>query len=402
MSQPRQVALFLPTLAGGGAERVMLNLASGIAEQGVPVDLVVVRASGPLAGQARAIAGVQLHELGGRMTLPSIPLLSAYLRRRRPAAIVSALNSANVAAIVAARLARFPGRVVVTVHNDLGRTLEHTRSRRVRVLPYLMRWTFPRAHAIVAVSAGVADSVHDVLGLPRTSIDVIANPVFTRDLLTRGATPPDHPWFASDAPPVVVGVGRLTEQKRFHDLIDAFARVRERRVCRLIILGEGRLRPALEERVRNLGLEGDAALPGFVSDPYPYLRHAAAFVLSSGWEGLPTVLIEALALGTPVVATDCRSGPAEILDGGRLGALVPVGDVFALARAIERALDGSGPQCARPDDVERYTFAAAARAYLRAAGAAPDHSGTAVMHARARDRARMDTAALPEGSPCSW
>jgi len=136
-----------------------------------------------------------------------------------------------------------------------------------------------------------------------------------------------------------LSIGRLTKAKNYSTLIEAFAKVRQQRDVRLAILGNGEERPSLEGLVRRLGLENDVWLPGFVDPPYPYLARASVFVQSSIWEGFPTVIVEALAFGVPVVSTDCPSGPREILENGRFGELVPVGDVEALADAIRRALD---------------------------------------------------------------
>jgi glycosyltransferase involved in cell wall biosynthesis len=156
-----------------------------------------------------------------------------------------------------------------------------------------------------------------------------------------------HPWFAPDQPPVILGVGRLTAQKDFVNLLRAFAIVKQSRPSRLVILGDGPERAALGDLIDRLDLVSDVDMPGFDANPYSYMSRAAVFVLSSAWEGLPTVLIEAMACGTPVVATDCRSGPAEILVGGRFGELVPVGDAAALAAAILRTLERPSPQALR-------------------------------------------------------
>jgi glycosyltransferase involved in cell wall biosynthesis len=169
-------------------------------------------------------------------------------------------------------------------------------------------------------------------------IKVIYNPVITPELFAKAEEPLDHPWFRPGEPPVVLGVGRLTQAKDFPTLIRAFALVRKERPARLMILGEGEERPKLEALVRELGLEEDVALPGFVGNPYKYIARAGVFVLSSAWEGLPTTLVEALALGTPVVSTNCKSGPEEILEEGRWGRLVPVGNIEELAKAIGESL----------------------------------------------------------------
>jgi glycosyltransferase involved in cell wall biosynthesis len=221
--------------------------------------------------------------------------------------------------------------------------LELARDLRARLGLQLISWFYPWADRITAVSEGVADDLAQAAGIPRERIQVIYNPVVTPEFKAKTEAPLDHPWFAPGEPPVVVGAGRLTIQKDFPALIRAFARVRQARPARLLILGEGEERSALEAVVRQLGVERDVSLPGFVSNPYPYMRRAALFVLSSRWEGLPGVLIEAMYCGARLVATDCPSGPREILADGRYGQLVPVGDVAALADAVRAGLDGHIP-----------------------------------------------------------
>jgi glycosyltransferase involved in cell wall biosynthesis len=177
-----------------------------------------------------------------------------------------------------------------------------------------------------------------VAQIPRSRIQVIYNPIATSDLREKSAAILEHPWFKECEPPVVLAVGRLTRQKGFNILIRAFSRVRRTRAVRLMILGEGEERPFLEDLIRQLGLEQEVSLPGFVQNPYPYMQRASLFVLSSRWEGLPTVLVEALYLGTPIISTDCPGGSREILRDGQYGQLVPVDDPFVLADAMELAL----------------------------------------------------------------
>lgn len=330
MSSER-IALFLPDLTGGGAERIMLNLARGLAVRGRPVDLVLVKALGPLLSEVPS--GVRIVELNGRGVLASLPSLVRYLRRERPRALLSTLNTANVVAVWAGRIAGSTTRVVVRQSNTLSRT--HAASRGTRkIVRFLVRHSYRWADDIIAVSDGVARDLAPTAGLPIGRIHVTPNPVVTPDLFLKGQEPLDHPWFGGTAPPVVLGVGRLTRQKDFATLIRAFARVRCQREARLMLLGEGEERPYLESLVQELGLEDDVALPGFVSNPFAYMSRAAMLVLSSAWEGLPGVVVQALAVGTPVIATDCESGPREILADGRFGQLVPVGDEIAIAQAI--------------------------------------------------------------------
>jgi glycosyltransferase involved in cell wall biosynthesis len=229
--------------------------------------------------------------------------------------------------------------------------------------PHLLRAFYPWAAHVVAVSRGAAEDLARTSGLPRDRVHVVYNPVITPGIMARARQSPDHPWFAPGQPPVILGVGRLTRQKDFATLIRAFAELRRCRAGRLMILGEGAERPRLEALAAELGVSAEVALPGFRDDATACMAGSALFVLSSAWEGLPTVLIEALAAGTRVVSTDCPSGPREILQEGRLGALVPVGDSAALARAMSDALDR--PRAAAPPDaLARFTRDAAVDHYL--------------------------------------
>ena len=338
-----KLALFLPSLHGGGAERVKVNLAQGFAERGLKVDLVLAKAEGPYL--SRVSSKVRVVDLRAKRVLYSLPALVQYLRRERPAALLSALNHANVVAIWAKKLACVKTRLVATEHTVLSQSTENTSSLRGRLMPLLIRLFYPWADAVVAVSRGVAEDLSSMTGLPLNKIKVIYNPVITPELFAKAEEPVDHPWFRPGEPPVILGVGRLTAAKDFPTLIRAFALVHKERPARLMILGEGEDRPELEALVRELGLEQDVALPGFVENPYKYMKRAAVFVLSSRWEGLPTVLIEALALGTPVVSTDCPSGPREILKGGECGLLVPPGDPKKLAEGILRILTDKALAC---------------------------------------------------------
>lgn len=338
----KRLAIFVSNMHGGGAQRVTLNLVRGMAERGCLVDLVLARAEGPYLAQVPE--AVQVVDLKASRVLTSLPALVRYLRRERPQAMLSTMNYVNIIALWAQRLAGVPTRIVVSEHIALSRSVQHAPSRRGRLMPQLIRRFYPWADGFVAVSKGVADALAQMTGLPRGRIQVIYNPVVTPELRAKAQATLDHPWLEPGQPPVLLAVGRLTAQKDFPTLIQAFARVRRARPARLLILGEGQERPGLEALVRQLGLEQDVSLPGFVENPYAYMAQASLFVLSSRWEGLPTVLIEALYCGAPLVSTDCPSGPREILRDGQYGQLVPVGDVPALARAIETSLEGETPR----------------------------------------------------------
>ncbi len=277
--------------------------------------------------------------LARRHALNSLFPLIGYLRREQPAALLAAKDRAGRVAILARALSGVHTRVVVRLGTNLSAALrgEGWWRRWPRYLP--MRLIYRWADAVVAVSEGVALDTARITGLPEERIHVVHNPVITPALDRHAAAPCEHPWLRDPDRPVILAAGRLTPQKDFATLIRAFALVRAQRPCRLIILGEGRLRRPLEGLVGELGLGEDVDLPGFEPNPYPLMAAADLFVLSSAWEGSPNVLTEALALGTPVVATDCRSGPREILADGSIGPLVPVGDAPALSKAILRTLD---------------------------------------------------------------
>lgn len=346
-----RVALFAQDLAGGGAERMMINLASGLCEMGIPVDLVLVRKQGPYLSQVPA--AVRIIDLGTGRVLFSIGALARYLRKERPIALLSTLVHVNVAAVLAGRMARVDTRIVVREANyaSLARA---TRSSVLERWAYrLIPWAYRHADAVVCISKGVADDLARNFGIPKERMQWVPNPVVASELQRRAAEDVEHPWLAPGEPPVVLGVGRLTEQKDFATLIRAFAQVRRLRPARLVILGEGELRAQLEALIRDLHLEEDVVLPGFIPNPFAWMRRADVFVLSSLFEGCGNVLVEAMACGTPVIATNCPSGPAEILQGGTYGTLVPVGDVQSIADAVVDVLDNStdpGPLAKRAAD----------------------------------------------------
>jgi glycosyltransferase involved in cell wall biosynthesis len=336
MSRRDHVALFLPSLAGGGAERVMLLLAGAFAARGLTVDLVVACACGPYASHIPA--GVRLVDLGTSGALRALPALVRYLRAEHPPVLLSALDNANLVALWARWIAGVKTSVLVSVHSQLSNKYLNRRLRD-RLMPWLLRRTLCAADAVVAVSRGVADDVARVTGVPCTRIHTIHNPVVPSDLDDSVCAPVDDPFFAPSAPPVVLGVGRLVPEKDFATLLQAFARVRAQRDARLLILGEGPERQSLEALAVELGIAADIHLPGFKVNPFAYMRRARVFALSSVHEGFGNVLAEALATGTAVVSTDCPSGPAEILEHGRYGALCPVGQPEMLANAILKSLD---------------------------------------------------------------
>ena len=359
--RPGPIALFLPSLCFGGAERVAINLAEGFAGLGLPTDLVAVSGRGEFAGQIPP--GVRLIDLKASRVILGLPALVNYLRRERPAAVISFMAHAGIVALWARRLSGTSTPIICTLHTTPAQAARNASKIRNQVMPALLRAFYPWADELVAVSHGVAKGLSQATGLPLSRIRVIYNPIINAEMIAVARQTPDHPWFSPGEPPVILAVGRLAPAKDFATLIRSFAEVRRRRAARLLILGEGEERPALTALAEELGVADDVALPGFRENALAYMAGSAVFVLSSAWEGLPTVLIEALAAGARVVATDCPSGPREILQEGRFGALVPVGDAAGLGEAILDALER--PRATVPPDALRpFTRDAAVHHYL--------------------------------------
>jgi glycosyltransferase involved in cell wall biosynthesis len=332
-----RIALLVPTLEIGGVERVFANLANGLRQCGAEVDLVAGRGGGDMG---RVLAeGTQVFDLESDHMMRSVPRVAKYLRDREPDAMIAAMTHSTAAAVVARTIARQKTKIVATEHTTMSKIVANTSGLKYRLMPLWSRWALKSADLIVAVSGGVADDLSTQTGIPRETLRVIYNPVITDALHTAGTANVEHPWFQPEEPPVILAVGRLDKQKDFPMLVRAFRLIRNRRPARLMILGDGADRNRIEQVVRDTGLADDVALPGFELNPYRFMKRAAAFASSSQWEGFGVALVEALALGAPVVSTDCMYGPAEILCNGKFGMLVPVGDHEAMAGALLTALD---------------------------------------------------------------
>jgi len=339
-----RVGVFLPDLRGGGAERSLLNIANGLAMRGHQVDLVLAGSGGALRSQVAD--GVNLTELGAQSTLAGVPRWARLVRRRRYDALLSGMDHANVATLLARRLAGGSARSVVTIHNHI--SVENRGSRRGQAILAAARRLYRKADGIVAVSQGVREDACRTFDLAEGRVHVIHNPVLTKGF--ESALKQTEPLAGET--PYILAVGRLEPQKDYTTLLKALKSVPA--PYRLRILGEGNERAKLESSARELGIADRVDLPGFVSDPVPAMKGASAFALSSRFEGLPTVLIEALAAGTPIVSTDCPSGPDEILEGGKWGRLVPVGDSAALASGLIEALQSEAKSVPPTTVLDRY------------------------------------------------
>lgn len=336
-SNPHRIAIFFHDLGIGGAERVMLQLAHGFIEAGHPVDLVLARAEGSLRSELPIKARVIDFDTANPLTM--LVKLMRYLRTERPRALLSPFEVTSVIAIAAKKITGVSTRVVVRISVHLSQNKRPKRWKKV-LEQFVISKMYPLADGIITVSKGVAEDLAVYAGIPLERIKVIYNPVLSDQLSKSAEQPVPHPFFADRHCPIILGVGRLTEQKDFFTLIKAFDILRKKIPSRLIILGDGEERQNLEELIRRSGLQGLVDLPGFEINPFAFMKRASVFILSSKWEGLPNVLMQALACGCPVISTDCLSGPSEILKGGEYGYLVPVGGAEAMAEAMEAVLRG--------------------------------------------------------------
>ena len=309
--------------------------------------------------------GVRVVDLDTSRILASFPELVRYLRGQRPDAMLSTLFFTNVMAIWACRWVERPPRLVLREANTISAKGTQADHWKYRLMPYLSRWFYPWADRVVTVSEAAGEDLIDVTGIAEEKVRTIYNPVVTENLKQQAREPVDHPWFREGAPPVVLGAGRLEKQKDFETLIRAFSRIRKSTTARLVILGKGSRKSQLEELAHALEVRDDVLLPGFVDNPFKYMARAGVFALSSRFEGLPGVLIQAMATGCPVVSTDCPSGPREILEEGRYGPLVPVGDPEALAEGIRSVFSDPPSTTTMKESAERFSEEKAVERYSR-------------------------------------
>ncbi len=347
-----RIAVFLYGLTGGGATRRILTLAKGWAQEGHEVDLVVVKAKGPLRKETFPLRVVAL-DFGPWRRLTRLfsrrlqiffsrfPL-AKYLRGSSPDVFLSAANHAHLAALGARRLARKDVPLILRLSNHLSGAVKGSRGTK-KAWSFLrlaiIKRRYPEADFVIAVCQDVLRDFLTLIPYPKTKTTVIYNPIEVEKIRHLAQEKVSHPWFQPKKTPVILGAGRLSPQKDFFTLIRALHEIREETSAKLLILGEGKQRKSLEKLIDDLSLRGRVALPGFTPNPWAYMAKADVFALSSRWEGLPGVLIEAMACGCPVVSTDCPGGAREILLNGRLGPLVPVGDAKALGKAILSVLE---------------------------------------------------------------
>jgi glycosyltransferase involved in cell wall biosynthesis len=367
-SPSARIALLLQHLGDGGVERCFLNLARGFAERGIGADLYLHRIAAE--GLLETSPGAALVRLPGRSPAQRREELASSLSARGASVVLTAKEEDfRLISDTRRQMIDPPESVMVASLDYTGQLLGRRAGPWRRWQRYRqVRRLFGPADRVFCVSEGVAQDMAQILQRPLSELPVLPNPVVTPELERLSHIPLDHRWLLADQPPLVLGVGRLSRIKNFPLLLRAFAKARREQAMHLMILGEGKQRPELLRLAHQLGIAEDVELPGFQANPYPYMRGADLFALSSSWEGFGNVLVEAMACGTPVASTDCPSGPSQILQGGRYGALVPVDNDDALARAILTSLRNPPPAPLLAEAIQPYTLHNSVSAYLLALG----------------------------------
>lgn len=359
----KKLTILMSFSGAGGVEKMMINLIREFAiKPDLEVELVLIRSSGPYPDLIPS--GVKVHKLKANHSFTAIPELARYFRDSNPDALLVAKDRAGRAAVRARAWAGMDFPITLRLGTNLSASLEHrspiSRWFRLAALPRVYR----NIEHVVGNSKGVADDIQKLTGLPGTRVSVIRNPVVTAAMLEMAQQPAPHPWL-EESVPIIIGMGRMTVQKDFASLIKAFAIARQNSAMRLIVLGDGAQRESLLQLASELSVAEDILMPGYQSNPYAWLSRADLFVLSSRWEGSPNALTEAFALGIPCVSTDCPSGPSEILDSGKYGKLVEVGNAEQLAAAINDSLSGESGAEDREPVLTEYRAQVSANNYLK-------------------------------------
>jgi glycosyltransferase involved in cell wall biosynthesis len=333
-------AIFMPDFSMGGVEKVLINLANGLASSGYKIEIVVCSSNGEYLQQA--LSFVPVTDLQTNRVLGAILPLARYLRERRPRFLITGKNYASIVALWARALSGIRTKIIITIHALVSRGEPGQKSFADKLIPALMKCLYRQADSIVAVSHAAAIDTARVCSLPIDRISIIYNPVITESFWGSQDSTVEINEINGQSGPIVLAAGRLSPVKGFDGLIRAFCDVPQDYNARLVILGDGPERKNLQALVDSLGLTDRVSLPGYVSSTVAYMKKSRLFVLSSLWECLPTVVIEALAVGLSVVAYDCPGGLREIIGDGEDVVLVAPGDTMALGKAIAEKLHSTG------------------------------------------------------------
>lgn len=329
-----KVALFTPSLAGGGAQKAAVYIAQELILKDILVDIVVASPTGELRTSIES--SIRVVDLGKKKISRSLPSLILYLRKEKPDVLLSFQTRANLIAILA-KFFTSGSKFIIREGNTASINLGQSKNWRDRIQLLLIPIFYPFADAIIAISRGVAEDLERLV--KRKKISVIYNPSIPRNLDALINEKITHPFLDNNGSPLIISIGRLVEQKDHAMLIRAICIANKSRPIKLLIIGEGHLKDQLKNLAFELGMQNSIDFTGFVENPFPLLSKSAIFALSSRWEGFGIVLAEALACGTQIVSTDCQSGPQEILEDGKYGRLVPVGNHKRMAAAILNTLE---------------------------------------------------------------
>lgn len=328
-----QITILLPSLRGGGLEKQILFVAESLFKLNFNVEILIINSINSVYVPKTKIKITNLKVKQIRYAL--FPLIN-HFRRTKPSIVFCADTPLNALTILAKKISNYPNKLIVSERNHLTSITKYAKRTGDKIRPFIAKYLYPHADLITTVSEGVAEDLIQTYKLDPQKVKTLYNMFDTEDIVQKSKKEAKH--LPKDNLPTIVNIGRLSHQKDQTTLIKAFAILRKKQQCHLIILGEGEERKKLQQLIHQLNLENDVFMPGFVSNPYPYIAQTNLFVLTSIYEGLPGVLIEALAIGTSIVSTNCPSGPAEILQNGKYGLLTPVGNTFALADAMQKLL----------------------------------------------------------------
>ena len=386
---------------GGGVDRCQWRVAQEYARRGHEVDFVTFEALpfyhaetidrvrmhlaspvGPIAAKISIFraSGRNWRYLMRSTLLParpskrmrSLPSLIRYIKDRQPDLMISAGTFENLTAILAVAGARAENtRLLVSERNPLAVRIGNRTNRpswRWRYLAEALRHFYTEATRVIAISNALARDIHAVLDIDPEHIATVYNPIVTSNDIGRTRPIPEHPWLQQNDIPVILAVGRLQRQKDFSTLLTAFGELLKQQDARLVFLGDGPERENLLGQARAQGIHEKVAFLGYMTNVQDFMAHANVLVVSSRYEGGPSVIIEALAAGCQVVSTDCPGSPREMLRDGELGALVPIESPAALAHATLHTINNPVPREKLLSGAVDFTIERAADGYLRAAG----------------------------------
>lgn len=325
-----KITLVIGSLRTGGAERAMVNLSSGLLNSGCDVEIVVVEKTGDFLSSVSE--KVNVFDLGMKRARNSVGAFRKYLKEHSPDVIIVAQTHVQLMVLTAVKISRWKGKLILNEQSTFSSNTTNG------IYRFFVKQMFGRADAITVVSHGAADDFSEQYPEFKNKIQVIANPVFTDNILTLKNENVVHPFFENANYPVILAAGRLSKEKNFIFLLRAFSLLLKKTKAYLIIIGEGEERRSLLNEGLKLGILPNVSLPGNVSNPYAYMSRCSVFALTSTYEGLPGVLIEALACGCNIVSVDCKNGPAEILSNGKFGTLVTAQDPEVFSGELYKSL----------------------------------------------------------------